>query len=117
RHVASELVEQVPVGALLNSLGDGDHLETSRERETRLDHRALRRGLRASVHDLPVDLELVERQFLQLRDPGLARAEIVDGEREALEAETRRDIDQPDGVTRRVCLRELERDAFGLDAM
>ena len=59
-----------------------------------------------------VDLQLGERQLPQLKQRGVASAEIVDGKADALDAEARERVHQIDELLRRA-LRQLQHELVG----
>src|ERR1700737_4569297 len=75
--VAAFLGEEAELLLGLNALGDNRHFEAVAEIDDGADDR---RGLRIAAeihHEGAVDLDLVERESLQVAERGIARAEIV----------------------------------------
>src|SRR5262245_13085631 len=80
--LTAEIREPVEHLGRLHALGDHAQAELMRKLDRRTDNRLVLRLLHAH-HERLVDLELVDREPLELRKGGLARTEVVDGDPEA----------------------------------
>ena len=68
-------------------------------------------------HELAVDLQLVERQILQIAEARIAAAEIVDGEADAQRAQLAEQGEGPLGILRGGGLGQLELERARLEAV
>ncbi len=76
---AAELPDQVEIVVRLHALGGRIHAKRLGERDDGADDRAVAvRGRRGAANEALVDLDLVERRFLQIAERAVAGAEIVE---------------------------------------
>src|SRR3546814_7329105 len=75
---APQLADQREFVLQFDALGGGLHAQRFGERDDRLDDRGVAvAGDRRAAHERLVDLDLVERRFLQIAERRIAGAEIV----------------------------------------
>jgi hypothetical protein len=98
RGVAAERGQHLPVVGGFHAFGDGFQAQLAREVEAGFHHRALAR-LRVRIGDEAlVDLEFGEGHLRELRQRGIAGAEIVDGQAEALQPQAREHAEPARGI-------------------
>src|SRR5262249_3142889 len=85
-HVASHAMNGLQVGGLLEACGDRNGAEMVRKVDDRLADAGIGRIVRAILHEAAVELELGERHLAQPGKGGKPFPEIVDRERDAVDA-------------------------------
>src|SRR5215208_621397 len=118
--VALRVVHAEP-GQQLERLLVADHLrhralaEPARDVDDGLDHELVRPVVQAGAHELAVDLEVVERQVLEVEEARERRAEVVEREPAAQRVEVRGELLGARDVADRRRSRDLEDDLLGVD--
>ena len=77
-YVATRSLECPQRLLVLDALGHRVQLEPVREVDDRLDHLARRHAVRQVADELDVDLEVVDRELLQIREAAVACPEVVE---------------------------------------
>src|SRR5690554_279166 len=90
--MAASRAQEIPVLPVLHALGHGDDAELARHVQTGVEDGALRGVVCGAVHEAAVELELGEGDVAQLRERGMAGAEVVDGQSDALESQPGEDL-------------------------
>ena len=88
--VATEPAQAVELGAGLDALDDAGDLHVVAETGERLDDLVADRIVVDVGHEAAVDLELVERQAMDVAQRGIAGAEIVQRDAAAASSEAKR---------------------------
>src|SRR5206468_8089726 len=75
--------QEVGGGAVLDPFGHDGEAKLPAEANRRADDRSVIRFCEQVEHERPIDLEPVERKFLQIAQTGITRAEIVEQDADA----------------------------------
>src|SRR3954447_10932408 len=81
--VDAELAQEIQRRLVLDPLGDGPLAEAGGQRDDPGDHGARSRGLAQVAHELHVDLEIPDRQVLEIGEGRIAGAEVIEREEAA----------------------------------
>src|SRR5712671_5376925 len=76
--LAPEARQQIGCGAVLDAFGDDRQAQHLTQAYRGADNRRIVRVGFQLMHEIPVDLQPVEREFLQIAQAGIAGAEIVE---------------------------------------
>jgi hypothetical protein len=107
-YVTAEFTEQLPLLPFFHPFGDRTHAKLPGNTETGLENGAAGAvGVRL-MHESAVDLELVERDVAQLRERGMPRAEIVDGESDVLQPNAREHVEHRERIAHQPAFGDLQ---------
>ena len=106
--VAAHIAHHVGVGEVLESFGNRRDPEMVRQRNHRPADAAIFCVTGTSVDEAPVELQLAERQLAQPCEGREALAEVVDGERDAVDAQLRGDLVEQRNILDDLALGNLE---------
>ena len=115
--VAAHIAHHVGVGEVLEPFGNRRDPEMVRQRNHRPADAAISCVTGTSIDEAPVELELAERQLAQPCEGREALAEVVDGERDAVDAQLCGDLVEQRNILYDLALGNLEDQAGPVRAL
>ncbi len=112
RDVAAKSAQMSPLRARLDSLGDDERIERVGEVDGSADDGIAARVVREVRDEAPVELDLLERQPVEVRERRVARAEVVDRESCACSREPVQRLVGALGVCEQRALGDLEHEVL-----
>src|SRR5258706_2948280 len=116
RQVAAERLQRLARLRELHALGEDAEAEVVREVDRAAHHGAVAGVGDEAGHERAIDLDLVDREALEMGERGVAGAEIVEGESHADAFQAREDGDRALRFGDERALRELEHHARRVEA-